>query len=75
MFCRGFDQEPHDLPCLSQGWVLYGFHLRIEHQAPRHARVLNQAFDPLAGDNQLTNITGLNGCNQIFSFVDHGCTH
>ena len=26
-FCRGFDQEPHILPCLSQRWVLYGFQL------------------------------------------------
>ena len=23
--CRGFDQEPHNLPCLSQSWVLYDF--------------------------------------------------
>ena len=33
VFCRGFDQEPHILPCFSQGWVLYGF--QLEHQAPR----------------------------------------
>lgn len=28
LFCRRFDQEPHDLPCLSQRWVLCGFHFR-----------------------------------------------
>ena len=33
VFCRGFDQEPHILPCLSQGWVLYDF--QRKHQAPR----------------------------------------
>ena len=30
MFCRGLYQEPHILPCLSPGWVLYGFQLESE---------------------------------------------
>jgi len=32
-FSRGLHQEPHNLPCLSHRWVLYGFHL--ESETPR----------------------------------------